>query len=165
MKKIIFAVIVCLGCLMFAACDKSTEAATTAGGDSPVGDNSISSADNSAGDGVDLDLTRFSSTMKFAEINNIYLKPDEYLGKTIKLDGVYFRSYYVETGQYYHYVVVVDTLACCSTGMEFSVADRDSDEMFKEEETPITITGVFSSYEEEGDVYYYLLVESEDLVV
>ena len=114
---------------------------------------------------IDVDLTVLSSTMVYAEVYNIMTSPDEYMGKTIKMNGPYYASFYDETGLYYHYVVIEDATACCQQGLEFIwKGDHKFPDDYPEEETKIEVTGVFGSYDELGDTYYYLAVDDISII-
>jgi hypothetical protein len=109
---------------------------------------------------VDVDLTLLSGTMIVAEMNNIMTKPDEYLGKTFKMRGPYYVSYYDVTDQFYHMVYFEDAQACCVQAMEFEwTGEHRFPDDYPDPETRIEIAGVFGSYEELGTTYYYLTVE------
>jgi len=109
---------------------------------------------------VDVDLTILSSTMVYAEVFNIMSKPDNYLGKTIKLNGLFYSSYYDENNTMYYYVVITDATSCCPQGLEFIWnGERKYPEDYPEERSKIEVTGIFSSYDEFGETYYHLLVE------
>jgi hypothetical protein len=111
-----------------------------------------------AGD-ADVDLTVLSSTLVYAEVYNIMTSPDDYMGKTIKLSGPYYASYYEDTGKYYHHVIVEDATACCQGGLEFKWnGDHAYPDDYPENNTRIEVAGVFGSYEELGQTYYYLSV-------
>ena len=109
---------------------------------------------------ADVDLTVLSSTMVYAEVYNIMTNPDNYLGKTIKAKGLYYSVYYEETDAHYHFVLIADAASCCTQGFEFiwngsHVYPGD----YPEEQAEIEITGVFDSYDELGNTYYYLSVD------
>jgi len=109
---------------------------------------------------VDVDLTILSSTMVYAEVFNIMSKPDSYLGKTIKLNGLFYSSYYDENETMYYYVVITDAASCCPQGLEFVInGERKYPEDYPDERSKIEVTGTFSSYNEYGETYYHLLVE------
>ena len=109
---------------------------------------------------VDVDLTVLSSTMVYAEVNNILSNPDEYMGKTIKISGPYYASFYDKTGSYYHYVIVEDVAACCAQGLEFVWnGEHDYPGDYPEERTKIEVIGLFGSYDELGQTYYNLAVD------
>ena len=107
-----------------------------------------------------IDLTVLSSTMIYAEVYNIMTHPDEYMGKTIKMSGPYYASFYDATGLYYHYVVIEDATACCQQGLEFNwKGEHIYPDDYPEDGTKIEVTGVFSSYDELGRTYYYIAVD------
>lgn len=108
---------------------------------------------------VDIDLTVLSSTMVYSEVYNMMVNPDVYLGKTIKVIGPYYAGQLVYgTEKYYHFVVISDATACCQNGIEFIWDDNSHvyPDEYPKDNTIIEITGVFSSYEESGNTYYYL---------
>ena len=117
--------------------------------------------DLSAGLKPDLDLSKMSSTVVYAEINNILEDPGKYLGKVIRLRGLY--SYYREpsTSVSYYACVVPDATACCMQGMEFVPAAEPQDpDHFLEDSADITVTGRLEIYQEEN-ISYLHLVEAE----
>jgi len=107
---------------------------------------------------IDVDLTALSSTMVYAEVSNIMSKPNNYLEKTIKLNGLFYSSYYDENDTMYYFVVITDAASCCPQGIEF-IWNRKYPEDFPEELSRIEVTGVFKSYNEFGETYYHLMVE------
>lgn len=120
--------------------------------------------DNSSSSDVDVDLTKLSSIMVYAEVYNMMTSPDEYLGKTVKMQGPYYASYFEDTKKYYHYVIIEDATACCQQGLEFIWdGEHKYPNDYPIDGTNIEVTGVFGSYEELGLTYYYLTVE--DVVI
>ncbi len=115
--------------------------------------------------GIDVDLTKLSSTMVYSEVYNMMSKPEDYVGKTIKIEGAYFASYWKETGKYYHCVLISDATACCQNGIEF-VWDNGTHvypDEYPPDDTVIELTGVFGLYEEDGQSYCYL--KTDDITV
>ena len=107
--------------------------------------------------GVDVDLTVLSGTMVYAEVNNIMISPKNYVGKTIKMSGLYYASYFDQTDQYYHYVVITDATSCCPQGLEFIWDGKHAyPDDYPEYQAQIEVIGVFDSYDELGQTYYYL---------
>lgn len=111
---------------------------------------------------VDVDLTILTPNMVYAEVYNMMMYPDNYLGKTVKVSGPYYPLYYDGTGNYYHYVMIEDALACCQNGMEFIWDEgiHAYPEEYPKEDEIIEIVGVMKSYKEEQYIYYYLDVDS-----
>ena len=107
-----------------------------------------------------VDLTVLSSTMVYAEVNNMMMHPTEYEGKTIKARGTYQAEHYEATDQYYHFVNIADAAACCAQGLEFVWnGDHTYPDDYPENFTWIEVTGVFESYEEEGNTWYRMMVD------
>ena len=115
------------------------------------------SAAQAAG-GVDLDLTQLSSTMVYSEVYSMMFAPEEYVGKTIKINGQFSAYEDTNTGKIYPACIVADATACCAQGIEFV---RDGSfhypEDYPELGTEITVTGVFQTYEENGTTYCHLV--------
>ena len=109
------------------------------------------------GNGIDYDLTILGSDMVYAEIFNMMMMPQEYMGRTIKVSGV-FTVYYDESKDKYHFACFVsDAAACCQQGIEFILdGDHSYPSDYPQEGSEITITGVFGTYEEGGETYWAL---------
>jgi hypothetical protein len=131
----------------------------------PPGDAGVAERDSLAPEeGVDVDLTALSSTMVFAEVYNIMVNPDDYVGRTIKMSGPYYAFYYDGNGQYYHYVIVEDATACCRQGLEFVWnGDHSYPDDYPADNARIAVVGVFDSYDDLGNTYYHLV--ADDIVV
>ena len=118
-------------------------------------------------DGIDVDLTKLSSTMVYSEVYNMMYSPDDYIGKTIKMEGQ-FAIYQAtdETGalipdQIYFACVIADATACCSQGLEFILAGEHTyPDDYPELGNEITVTGTFELYEE-GGFQYCRLADAE----
>lgn len=67
---------------------------------------------------VDLDLAALSSTMVYAEVSNIMSAPNDYIGKTIRIKGIFSSYQEPETQKVYCSVVVPDATACCARGFD-----------------------------------------------
>ncbi|WP_313152462.1 hypothetical protein [Lacrimispora sp.] len=115
-------------------------------------------SDSGDNTGTDIDLTKLSSTMVFSEVYNMMISPEEYAGKTIKADGI-FQVYQDSKNKNFYALVIADATACCQQGLELIWdGDLTYPDDYPEEESEIEITGVFQSYVEEGNTYYYVLV-------
>lgn len=102
-------------------------------------------------DGIDVDLTRMSSTMVYAEVSNMMYCPDDYVGKIVRMQGQNINSYYDVTDQTYHSVLIADATACCAQGLEYVLADAGAS--YPESDAEVTVTGEFELYEELGMMY------------
>jgi hypothetical protein len=111
---------------------------------------------------IDVDLTMLSSTMVYAEVFNIMMNPDDYIGKTIKASGPYVTSLYQDEA--YHFVLVEGADPCCPEGLMFVWnGNHTYPDDYPEEGTEIEIIGIFKSYDGFDFEYYYFDVD--DLVV
>ena len=106
---------------------------------------------------VDYDLTQMSSDMVYATVYQMMVMPEEYEGKTFRIDGNFYATYYEATKKYYFYCVIQDTTACCAQGMEFVWEDGSHiyPDEYPEDNAEIVVEGTFETYKEEGDQNLY----------
>lgn len=106
-------------------------------------------------EGVDVDLTKMSSTMVYSEVLNMQQHPDEYMDKIVRMKGPFNVTEL--DGNRYFACVVKDATACCSTGIEFVWAGEHSyPDDYPEANTEITVTGTFNIYTEGKSKYLQL---------
>ena len=97
--------------------------------------------DSSGKKKYDIDISRMSGTMVYGQVYQMVMYPSKYLGKHIKMKGI-FSSYYDEEQERRFYgCVIQDALACCSQGLAFELAKPRK---------LITITGDFDFESDEG---------------
>lgn len=115
------------------------------------------SAESLGANGVDFDLTTLGSDMVYAEVYNMMVFPKEYMGRTIKVSGTFTVFYDEAYGKYHFACFVADAAACCQQGIEFILAgDKTYPSDYPQEGAEIVITGVFGTYEEDGNTYWAL---------
>ncbi len=108
----------------------------------------------SSTEGIDVDLTILSSTMVYSEVYNMMIMPEDYMGKTIKMNGMFSYMTDETTGNEYYACIIMDATACCSQGIEFELAgDYTYPDDYPEIGGDITVTGTFDVYEEDGYKY------------
>jgi len=126
------------------------------------GDNNGGYADAPArsADAIDLDLVAMSGTMMYAAIGNLFMRAPNHLGDIIRVQGIYQPFFWHATGLYYHYLTIDSALGCCPQGIEFRLP---TEALFPYDFPPIgalvEITGVFSSYEEMENTFFYVAAE------
>lgn len=106
---------------------------------------------------VDYDLTAMSSDMVYATVYQMMILPEDYEGKTFRMEGSFYATYYEPTQSYYYYCIIQDATACCAQGLEFVWGDgshKYPDE-YPEEYTDVVVEGTFETYREEGDENLY----------
>lgn len=101
---------------------------------------------------VDYDLTQMSSDMVYATVYQMMVMPEEYEGKTFRIDGNFYATYYEATKKYYFYCVIQDATACCAQGMEFVWENGTHiyPDEYPEDNAEIVVEGTFETYKEEG---------------
>jgi len=107
-----------------------------------------------------IDITGMSADMIYAVVYDMMCRPNDYIGKTVKIEGLF--SYYCDpaTENEYYACIIEDARACCAQGMEFVPQEQyeypeDYPEMFD----AITVTGTFDIYYEgeQQDIAYMTL--------
>ena len=116
------------------------------------------------GSGIDVDLTKLSSTMVYSEVYAMMTAPKDYIGKTVKMSGQF--ALYQATGangqpmpdQIYFACVIADATACCQQGLEFVLSDDyQYPDDYPELGTEITVVGEFQTYMEGKQQYCHLI--------
>ncbi|MDR2069497.1 MAG: hypothetical protein LBP71_06470 [Spirochaetaceae bacterium] len=98
--------------------------------------------------------------MFIAQTNDVYLNPEDYLGKTIKLEGLF--KYEIGYENFYCYVIRYGPGCCSYDGNAgFEVAwDNPDQKKYPEEDAWVEAVGVLDSYDEDGYPYLYLSLSS-----
>jgi hypothetical protein len=127
---------------------------------------------------IDLEIRE---KMFIAQTNDVYLNPEDYLGKTIKLEGLFKTDQYVGADKEYCFVLRYGP-GCCgndgSAGFEVSwgrpqvyagpemVKTLSPEPAYPVVDAWVEAVGVLDTYEEDGFPYIYLdllsLAEKED---
>ena len=107
---------------------------------------------SSSADGIDIDLTKLSSTLIYSEVYNMMADPEKYMGKKIRMSGNTAIYHDENDGNDYYACIIKDATACCAQGIEFQLKDRS----YPAEDAEITVSGIFSSYDIEGAIFYTL---------
>ncbi len=114
---------------------------------------------------VDVDLTQWSSTMVYSEVYAMMVEPEQYLGKTVKMRGMFATQEY--NGERLYACIVQDATACCAQGLEFEMAEAlVYPDDYPEPGTEVTVVGTFDSYKEavDGNYYIYLVLREARFV-
>ncbi len=105
---------------------------------------------------VDLDLSVLSGTVVYSQVYDMMMEPERYMGRRVRVKGnlSYFQD--PETLNEYFAVVIADATACCAQGIEFVWNGHRYPDDFPPLDTELTVTGVFSTYVENGFTYLQL---------
>jgi uncharacterized membrane protein YcgQ (UPF0703/DUF1980 family) len=113
------------------------------------------------------DIVEIREKMFIAQTNDVYLNPEDYLGKTIKLEGLFKRDQYTGSDTVYCFVLRYGPGCCGSDGnagfeVAWDTSDSKSpvDSQYPEEDDWVEAMGVLSTYEEDGYPYLYLALSS-----
>lgn len=110
-------------------------------------------------EGLDLDLTKLSSTMVYSEVFNMRYEPDGYYGMRVRISGLFSAYENPMTGEYYYNCIIPDATACCSQGLQFFPAeDLTYPDDFPPQGATVTLQGTFSLDEE--NVYMCALTDA-----
>lgn len=117
---------------------------------------------------VDYDLTAMDSDMVYATVFQITNHPEDYVGKTFRIEGIFSSSYADTLDRYFYYCIIKDALACCAQGLEFVLSDSEtlSPDDYPAEGTEIIVEGTLETYTEPGfSVAYGRLVDASYTLV
>lgn len=106
---------------------------------------------------IDVDLTALSNTMIYAEVFNMMVNPNDYIGKTVKMRGSFGIGYSckpdgtMDEETLVFACVIADATACCSQGIEFVLSGEHAyPDDYPELGVEVTVTGTFELYDENG---------------
>jgi hypothetical protein len=104
--------------------------------------------------GIDVDLTNKSANMVYAEVYNMMVSPEDYVGKTIKMKGTFAQFHDETTDKYYFACIIKDAMACCSQGIEFVLNKKYKfPKDYPKEGDKICVVGVFETYKEGRETF------------
>ncbi|MDR2192982.1 MAG: metal ABC transporter permease [Treponema sp.] len=171
MKKISLRAFAALVCALLAAgcgnAKKQTQPATAAAFTAPKSNNagtlSVALPDSAAAVKQDAakqggGIVEIKEKLFIAQVNDVYLNPEEYFGKTITLQGLFKRQQYKDTA--YCFVIRYGP-GCCgydgNAGFEVAWDDSSAPQpQYPAEDEWVEATGVLKSYEEDGFPYLYI---------
>ena len=137
---------------------KTTNAPDTSGTTEPAPITTQAPKPQSDGS-FDVDLTELSSTVVYSEVYNMMVTPEDYVGKSVRMQGQ-FAVYEGEQRNYYA-CIIADATACCSQGIEFILPDSYKyPEDYPEIGDVITVSGIFDTYTE-GEYQYCQLIDAK----
>ena len=108
------------------------------------------------GESTFVDLTALSSTMVYAEVFAMMSSPEDYVGKTLKMQGIFSKGQLYAAGSLndggtVFACVIQDATACCAQGIPFELAgDHTYPQDYPELGDTITVVGTFEIHQQEG---------------
>ena len=164
MKKKAFYIILCAAALALTGCGQketpdtvaTTAPTQTVQAENPTAEPIFSAAAETAAE--EIDLTSMSSTMVYSYVFNMISTPDDFIGQRFRIRGTYDEQYWDQTRLTYHYIVIADATACCAQGLEFVLTDSNA--TYPQVGEEFEISGIFGTYEEEGNLYIQIVADS-----
>lgn len=110
----------------------------------------------------DIDISRMSGTMVYGQVYQMVMYPSKYLGKHIKMKGIFSSYYDEELERRFYGCVIADALACCSQGLAFELAKpRKYPEQYPVEGDAIVVEGDFDYEKDEGGSGFPIIRNAE----
>jgi uncharacterized membrane protein YcgQ (UPF0703/DUF1980 family) len=110
---------------------------------------------------VEKPVIEIKEKLFIAQTNDIYLNPEEYMGRKIKLEGLFKTDNYVGNDKPYCFVLRYGPGCCGFDGTAgFEVSWPESSNEYPVDNEWVEAVGVLDSYDEDGYPYIYLALES-----
>ena len=105
-------------------------------------------------EGVEVDLTVLSSAAVYSVVYDMMTQPENYVGKVVKMQGMFDTFYDEATGIRYYACVIQDATQCCAQGIEFQPEEQGAfPDDYPEVGGECTVVGVFDTYTEGQYLY------------
>lgn len=104
---------------------------------------------------VDVDLSVMDSDMIYATVYQMMSDPEQYVGKTFRIEGKFYVTYDEMTKNQYYYCVIKDAAECCAQGLEFVWGDGSHiyPDEYPNDGTEVIVDGTFELYMENDSRY------------
>ena len=112
---------------------------------------------------TDANILEIPERMFATQVNDIYLNAGDYLGKTIKMEGILMSAQFHTVGTPIHYIIRYAPGGCCGSdgqaGFEVKWA-AGSEQKYPADNSWVEAIGVLSEYENDAMQYLYLELSS-----
>jgi zinc transport system permease protein len=116
---------------------------------------------------LDSPVIEIKEKMFIAQVNDIYQNADDYLGKTIKLEGLFKEEKYAGIDATYFFVLRYGP-GCCgadgNAGLEVAWDEEIQDRPYPKVDDWVAAEGKLSYYEEDGYPYLYIALSSLEVL-
>ncbi len=111
------------------------------------------------------DILYIQEKMFVTQVNDIYINPEEYLGKTLRFQGI-FGSYLDPDTQQVYYSVIRYGPGCCGIDgyVGFEVLWSEEDKAYAQENDWVEVWGVLEEYEEKGAIFMRIRLEGLEIL-
>jgi uncharacterized membrane protein YcgQ (UPF0703/DUF1980 family) len=127
----------------------------------------VSEKSNKSAESTITETVYIREKMFIAQVNDVYLNQEDYIGKTIKLEGLFKAEQSTESDKTYCFVLRYGPGCCGSDGNAgFEVAwnkEETATKSYPQEDDWVEAVGILQTYEEDG--YPYLDLDLSELNV
>ena len=104
---------------------------------------------------VDVDLSVMDSDMIYATVYQMMSDPEQYVGKTFRIEGKFYVTYDEMTKNQYYYCLIKDATECCAQGLEFVWGDGSHiyPDEYPTDGAEVIVDGTFELYMENDSRY------------
>ncbi|MDR1892842.1 MAG: hypothetical protein LBQ48_07540 [Oscillospiraceae bacterium] len=162
MRKIAILLAACLtlvGCQSNDNANQPTGAGNSSVGDTPASSGAVNEINVQKPTGG---VVEIKENMFIAQINDIWLNKEDYIGKIVRYEGMFTQYTWQENNMTY-YLVYRNSPGCCGADGQagFEVAWPESaDKTYPNENDWVEAAGVLEQYEEYGQTYLRLSLSS-----
>jgi len=155
-------VLILITCILLTGCSRSKKQEISFDLNDLPSQAKLSQTKQNLNQEVDVDLTKMSTTMVYAEVFNMLIMPEEYEGKVIKAKGNFNVFTNENNGEQYYAILIKDATQCCQEGIEFVwPGEHKFPDDYPEKNQEIIITGTFTvTVTDNGITYTYLVLNS-----
>ena len=102
-----------------------------------------------------MDLSVMDSDMIYATVYQMMSDPEQYVGKTFRIEGKFYVTDDEMTKNQYYYCVIKDATECCAQGLEFVWGDGSHiyPDEYPTDGTEVIVDGTFELYMENDSRY------------
>lgn len=107
---------------------------------------------------VDIDFSELDTNMIYSIVYNMIFEPEQYSGKTIRIRGESYSTFYEPLNKTFYTVIVKDATACCAQGLSYILPEGAE---YPEDGLDVEVTGVFEILEKDGIEFTQLKCNSK----
>ena len=156
MKQISFVCLLFALLFSFSSCGSSKQAEKNP---------DISASDEKKPLAIDYDFTKMNFNIATAQVFNMAVEPDKYLGKVVKFQGQFMSIEEEGFSSRFYSVLQYDATACCQTGFMFFLPDdKKYPDDYPAEMAEIEVCGKLTQGEVDGMDIMYLACDNYTLL-
>ncbi len=175
MKKISITALTMIMCLLMSSCASEQDVQgssvdqdsisvsddyTVTVKDADGNDVNISPENTTLDSDVDFDFLQMSSTVIYAQVFDLMMNYDDYVGNTFRMNGTFYESLDLE-GIPIYFIIINDATGCCPQGLELKFSD---DMEIPKPDSNITVVASVDVFDYKGEEYVRMLVSDLEIL-